>query len=134
MKTITLAIDSLTKLVSIKQDFFDQILGGMSVGTLLAAFFFALIGITMMTAMNVMKGIKKNQSSPEHFSFKFFIEDTLPRLISSVLVTLIVIFLSVRFSVDLIGAQLTMIYSLGIGLSIDKATQKILSIASKATS
>lgn len=106
--------------------------GGLPSAEIWAAVTFALLGLILMTAVNVRKGILKNPNTANKFSWQHFGWDTVFRIFLSTLITMIVIFISIRFVYDFTGQTLTMFYSFGIGLGIDKATQWITKTRKKA--
>jgi len=103
-------------------EFWAAFLNGMSLGTICAAFLFALVGVYLNAAL---KGLKRDPAStrtPYEWSWKFFLKDTLPRLMLSWSITIIVIFLSLRFFKELTGSgELTMFYAFGVGFGLDEA-------------
>lgn len=104
-------------------DFWGAFLNGMPLGILFAAFLFALIGVCLRALLITAKRDPLKEGSPVEFSWKFFFSDNVKRFIKSGVTTIIVIFLSIRFFKELTGAgdELLMLYSLGVGLGIDKA-------------
>lgn len=111
--------------------FIDNITGGVSVPVLWASIFFALLGLLLVTLLNIQKGIRENPNTADKFNWKDFGLDSLIRVIISFVITMIVIFVSVRFSNEIFGTPVTMIFSFGIGLGIDKATIAITKYATK---
>lgn len=105
--------------------FMYHMTGGIPSGEIWAAVTFAMLGLILMTAVNVRKGIVKNPNTASTFKWQHFGWDTATRVILSTIITLIVIFISIRFVYDFTGNTLTMFYAFGIGLGIDKATQLI---------
>lgn len=97
--------------------------GGLPSGEIWAAIAFASLGLLLMTAINVRNGIVNNPETSDAFKWKHFGWSSVFRIALSAIITTIVIFASVRFVHELTGQTLTMFYSFGIGLGIDKATQ-----------
>ena len=100
--------------------------GGLPGGEIWAAIAFALLGLILMTAINVRNGIVNNPDTSDAFRWKHFGWSTATRIALSAIITVIVIFLSIRFAQELVGKALSMFYALGVGLFIDKATQLLV--------
>lgn len=92
--------------------FLNLILGTTDVPTYMAGLLFALIGLAFYYRSKVKKRNAESAATPNQFSFKFFLRDNLSELIFSILG----IILLMRFSVEYNGAEVTMIYSVGLGL------------------
>jgi hypothetical protein len=105
--------------------FMQQFLGGISPGMLAAGFVFALLGVALSLLLNTTKRDPLAARTPVEFSWSFFWSDNSVRIYRSAATALIVIFLSLRFSKELIGSELTMLYSFGIGFGLDKAIEKL---------
>lgn len=118
MKSTLLQTDSTS--------YFHHMTGGLPSGEIWAAVTFALLGLLLMTAINVRNGIVNNPYTADAFNWKHFGWGTTLRVILSGVITTIVIFLSIRFAQELIGKTLSMFYSLGVGLFIDRATQLLV--------
>nr|WP_294922227.1 hypothetical protein [uncultured Flavobacterium sp.] len=96
--------------------FLNLVLGTNDVPTYLAALFFALIGVIVILLLKSNKRDKTSLNTPFEFSFKFLIQDNLKEIVLGFLL----IILALRFSVEYAGVNLTMVYALGVGLSIQK--------------
>lgn len=118
MNILLLATDSTS--------FTYHMTGGLPIGEIWAAITFAMLGLILMTAINVRNGIVKNPKTADAFNWKYFGWGTIIRIILSALITMIVIFLSIRFAQELVGKTLSMFYALGVGLFIDRATQLLV--------
>lgn len=97
--------------------FLNLVLGTNDVPTYLAALFFALIGVVVILLLKSNKRDKTSIYTPVAFSFKFLILDNLKEVVLGFLL----IILALRFSVEYAGVELTMWYTLGVGLSIQKS-------------
>lgn len=102
--------------------FMQNITGGVSAGVIAASIVFALLGLLLVTLLNVQKGIKHSPDTASKFRWEDFGIDSLIRVLISLIITMIVIFISIRFSNELIGTPLTMVYAFIVGLSVDKLT------------
>ena len=71
---------------------------------------------------------KGSPETPYQFSIKFFLRDNLSELIFSILG----IILLMRFSVEYVGEEVTMIYSIGLGLIGPKVIDMIMEYQSGA--
>lgn len=110
---------------SIKSDFLEQFLGGLSIGVLIAGFAFAFLGIWLRTLTGAAKRDVLKPTTPDDWSWRYFWNDNVKRFFNSLFTAIIVIFFSIRFVENLTGSGITMIYCVGIGLSIDKAIEAI---------
>lgn len=102
--------------------FMNSITGGVSAPVIAASIVFALMGLLLITLLNIQKGIKQNPNTASKFTWQDFGLDSFIRVFISMIITLIVIFISIRFSNEFFGTPLTMAWSFIVGLSIDKAT------------
>lgn len=104
-------------------DFWAAFLNGMPLGVLFAGFLFAIIGVALNALLKTTKRDPLSERTPTEFSWNFFWNDNVKRLLKSAATTIIVIFLSIRFFKELTGAgsEVLMLYSFGIGFGIDKA-------------
>ena len=108
-------------------EFMEYVLGGMTLGKFGAAFFFSLLGVFLSLLLSTTKRDPLSERTPTKFNWKFLWSDNAIRLYKSTITTLIVIFLSIRFAKEHVGEEASMIYSLSIGLGIDKAIEKLKS-------
>ena len=97
------------------------LLGNMPVAAFLAAFFFALIGVTISLLLQANKRDPGASSTPYHFSYRFLLQDNWKRIVLS----LLLIFVTIRFYSELTGKELSMYFALGIGLGLDKLAQVV---------
>lgn len=107
--------------------YFYHLTGGLPVSELSAGLTFAMIGLLLMTGLNVRKGIRNNPNTDYKFNLSHFGWDSLFRMLLSAGITLILVFISIRFVTELTGKSLTMFYCFLLGMGIDKATQLIVS-------
>ena len=114
-------------------DFWAAFLNGIPIGSLVAAFCFALLGVLLNALLKTAKRDPLTDVSPVQFSWSFFWNDNVKRFLKSGLTTLIVIFVSLRFFKELtgVGTELSMMYAFGIGFSIDRAIVMIKSKTGK---
>lgn len=92
----------------------------MSVDQFCAAFVFTLIGVALSLLFNAATRDPNSETSPIEWSWEFFWNDNKMRIIKSVLLGLLVIFVSLRFTKEIFGRELSMFFALMIGLSLDK--------------
>lgn len=112
-------------------EFMQNITGGVSAPVIAASIVFALMGLILVTLLNIQKGIRENPNTASKFRWQDFGMDSFIRVFISFIITMIVIFVSIRFSNEIFGTPVTMIFSFGIGLGIDKATILITRYATK---
>jgi hypothetical protein len=108
--------------------FLNLILGTTDVPTYLAGLLFALIGLAFYFYGKVKNRNTLSSSTPYTFSLRFFTQDNFVDIVFS----LLAIFLSLRFSVEYAGVEVTMIYSLGIGWGLPKTIAYMYSFQEKA--
>lgn len=108
--------------------FLNLILGTTDVPTYLAGLFFALIGLAFYYKDKIAKRDKASGNTPYYFSLSFFTQDNLVELVFSILA----IFLTLRFSVEYFGVDITMFYALGIGWTLPKVIAFMYKIQDKA--
>lgn len=109
-----------------KQTFIEQILGPGDIGTFLAAIFYAMVGVVILLLLSSAKRDQTKVSTPDNFSWGYLIIDNLKRLLLGFLLILV----SLRFSREIFGAELTMYFAFGIGLISDMLGKWILKIRS----
>lgn len=103
-------------------DFWAAFLNGMPLGVLFAGFAFATLGVLLNALLKTTSRDPLSTRTPTEFSWAFFWNDNIKRLLKSALTTIIVIFLSLRFFKELTGSDvISMLYCVGVGFSIDKA-------------
>lgn len=89
----------------------------------LACWVFAIIGVVLSYVRPVKRAIKFKVNCPNKFSIAFLIRDNWKPLI----LTIILIFLGLKFSNELAGEKMTSYYSLILGLGLDKLAYYLLS-------
>lgn len=110
------------------KSFYQNLLGTNDLGTYAAALLFALIGVLMVQLIKARSRDKHSNKTPYSFSFKFMIQDNLREIIIGILLIL----LSLRFSMEYAGEELTMYYALGVGLGNQSLATWLSSIEIKA--
>lgn len=108
--------------------FINLLFGTTDTPTYLAGLVFALIGMFFHYKQKVKKRNAYSKNTPFQFSWSFFAQDNLVDLTYS----LLAVFIALRFSVEFAGAQLTMFYAFGIGISLPKVIDAIYRIQSKS--
>lgn len=110
-----------------------QMTGGLPVNEIAAAFTFAFLGVVLMTAFNVRNGIVNNPHTSHKFTLKDFGWSTFIRVLCSLTMSLITVFVVVRFAHVLMKevpalAQFGLMgFSFFVGLGLDRWTQKLVS-------
>lgn len=102
--------------------FLNLITGTPDFPTWSAGLFFAVIGLSFYYYSKVKKRNADSLATPYNFSFKFFLRDNLSELIFSILG----IMLLMRFSVEHLTPEATIIFALGLGLTGPKAIDMIM--------
>lgn len=99
--------------------------GSLNPGMLSAAFVMAVIGIALSLLLFTTKRDPLSERTPTHFSWKFFWNDNLKRILKSITLTVLVLFVTIRFSQELMGQKLTMFYAFSLGLGLDKVIEML---------
>jgi hypothetical protein len=108
---------------SVWQNLVDNILGeNLDVAGYISCFLFAFIGLFLRWYWRSRKGVKNNPNSPNKFHWGYWLNRNLLPKLFSCMATFLIIFLSLRFSFELVGLLPSMILSLIVGLSIDKVS------------
>lgn len=108
--------------------FLDLFFGTTDLPTYSAGLLMALIGLSFYFYGKIRKRDKDSENTPIKFSLLFFLRDNLIDIVFS----LLAIFLSLRFSVEYAGVEVTMFYSLGIGWGLPKVISLMYDYQSKA--
>lgn len=108
--------------------FLNLILGTTDVPTYLAGLIFALIGLAFYYKAKLARRNKLSKTTPPHFSLRFFTQDNLVELVFS----LLAIFLGLRFSIEYAGVEVTMIYSLLLGVGLPRFIGWLSKVQAKA--
>ena len=115
-------------------EFKSKVMGDLDLADYLFGFFFAGIGLFFTWVYKTRKSIKTNPETPVKFSWSYWFKDNLIPKLLSVISTMLVIFVSLRVAyyvggqIFIGGTVMSVIYSIGIGLSLDTIIDKIMSI------
>lgn len=102
-----------------KVTFLERMLGTNDVPFLAAVLAFALIGVVISLLIHASNRRPESYTSPRRFSFLYLIQDNWKRILLDVLLVLV----TVRFSQEVIGLKLTEFTALMIGESFDKIAE-----------
>ena len=81
---------------------------------------FLAIGVLISWYLKSKKGQKTNLDTPYNFSWKLFLFSKLPRKVMSIIVNILIGFVIMRFSSEILGLPLTMSFCLVAGLTFDR--------------
>jgi hypothetical protein len=102
------------------KELFIQLLGvpftSQNMAIVIAGAIFANIGLAVNYFFKVKKAIKTNDNSPDNFSIKYFIKNNW----QDISLTILLVFVGLRFTQELLGLQITMWVAFIIGFGIDK--------------
>ena len=101
----------------------SSFLDGMSPDKLVAGFFYALIGVFISMLIDGATRDPMKSGTPIHWSWRVFFCDKVPRFLRAVALTLLIIFVSIRFMDKILG-EFSMLYSLLIGWGFDDVKAK----------
>lgn len=99
-----------------KKDIIAQLLGPGEPSFFIAGFIFAMIGVLVSLLMSASKRDQSNPATPNDFSWNYLLWDNARRILLAFLLILV----TLRFSNELIGANLTMWGSFLIGFGWDR--------------
>jgi len=114
-------MDSTGRFSIFRQEFW----GALNPEVLLAAFAMALIGIFISLLISTTKRDPLSPRTPREFSWNFFWNDNVKRILKSIALTVLVLFVTIRFSQELMGQKLTMFYAFSLGLGLDKVIERL---------
>ena len=100
----------------LKTNIFGKILNPIGY---ISCYIFVFFGLIIKWYIQTKKSIKTNPRTPEKFSFKYWFWDNLLPKLQSLLVSGIIIFVCLRFSVEWFKMVPSMFFALGIGLGFD---------------
>jgi hypothetical protein len=112
-------------------EFWAAFLNGLPLGTLFAAFAFAIIGLILNSTIKGVKRDPMSSRTPYEWSWKFWFRDNLPKWGKSIITTVLVIFVSIRFVNELTGKELSMFYAFSVGFAFDWIVDLIISKTKK---
>lgn len=98
-----------------KNEFFSQLLGSLSLGAFLASYFWALVGVVVSLLIDISTRKPLSSASPVTFSLSYLIRDNWLRIVTGLLVIAVVI----RFYPDIRGTEITSFYALLVGGGLD---------------
>jgi len=99
-----------------KTQIINELLGGIELIPFIAAVFYAVVGATLNLLLHANTRDVNSRRTPDDFSYKFLIQDNWKRIAISV----ILIFITIRFSQEILGQQLTTYLAFLIGFSVDR--------------
>lgn len=104
-----------------KQEILQNITGNtLDWADYVTCFFFAFLGLLIRTGIRTKSGIKNNKNgTPEKFNWIYWIRDNVLTKLSSMMFIFVVIFVTLRFSMDWFGQYPSMAFSFVVGLGID---------------
>lgn len=105
------------------QEFIENLTGDLSVGKFLAAFVFSLVGVALSLLYGTTKRDPNSNRTPLCFSWDFFWSDNMKRILKSAATTILTVFVSLRFTKELLGFELSMVIAFLIGLCLDRIAE-----------
>lgn len=96
----------------------------------ISAFFFAGLGLFIRSYYRTMRSIKTNPNTPNKFSLKYYLKDNLLSKCNTVLFTIVIIFLGLRFP-EMFGIKINltvemfMLLGFSLGLFFDWFSDKL---------
>jgi len=108
-----------------------NIMGSLSWVTYLSAYIFAFVGMFLRWYFTTVKAVKCNTATPSKFILSYWLKDNLIHIIPGVGGSLALIFIALRFSVDLFGKPVSMLIAFGVGLFLDWVADTIKNLQPK---
>jgi hypothetical protein len=87
----------------------------------LGLIFFALVGVMLSLLLQTTARNPNSESTPFKFSWKFLWKDNVKRILASI----VLIYVALRFSPQLIGVDITEFFAFAIGFGLDKLSEQI---------
>jgi hypothetical protein len=103
------------------KNYIEQIIGMQDPVLFAISYAFGLLGVILSLLWHTSRRNKSNKATPYNFSWRFLLKDNLQRIATSVLL----LFIGIRFSKEIIGQDVTMYVALAIGLGLDKLSQML---------
>ena len=115
-----------------KQELINYVLGAnMTAELYIAALFFVIIGLVIKWYIQVKKGVKTNENTPDYFSWKYFLKQNLFAKLFSLFANICIAFVSLRFCQEIFNIPLSMFVALCMGLFFDFIIDKIKGLQNK---
>lgn len=108
--------------------FLEQVLGTTDLGTYLAAYIFAGIGVLISLRIKANSRDKLSDNTPYNFSWRFLIQDNLLQITSNIGL----LFLAFRFTNEFYGQELSMKLAVFMGAGIDSLIELFKILQNKA--
>jgi uncharacterized membrane protein len=102
-----------------KQELISLILGEATIVTYIGAFIFVLFGLVIKWYFKIKSAVKTNENSPPVFSWGYFISQNLFTKLFSIFANMIICFVVLRFSTELINVPVSMLFALSVGMLFD---------------
>lgn len=99
-----------------KQEVIAYLLGPGEPSYFIAAIIYSLVGVLISLLISSAKRDQSNPTTPDNFSWSYLLWDNAKRILLSFLLIVV----TLRFSRELIGADITMYLAFLIGLAYDR--------------
>lgn len=113
------------------EKFLFNVLGTADYPYFFSTVFFSLLGVFISLLIHALHRDSLSPRTPVWFSWNFLFSDNLIRLIGSGLCSLLLIFVAIRFTKELLGLELNFFVALLIGFCSDKLAQKLKEVSDK---
>ena len=114
-------------------DFLKIIFGDQSLNSFAAYMVLAIIGIIIKLLWHVMQRNQASPNTPVDFSVKFMLTDNALRLLSSISLSMFVVFVCIRFCDDILHVALSPFIALLIGLGSDALSEQLKKLSATKT-
>ncbi len=109
------------------EKFLIHFLGTADTMSFAIAYTFSVIGLATSLGIGVLQRNKRSPFTPEKFSGRFLLLDNALRIF----ISLLILFVVVRFNQELNGEPLSFYTAIGLGLGFDQAVAKIKSLTKR---
>lgn len=107
--------------MTFSQEFIKYLLGDTSPALFAACLLLGFVGFVLSLFYNALHRDTKSPSTPADFKAGFLVMDNIIRIIFNILLLPV----AIRFSQEILGAQMNVYASLLLGIGLDRAAQAI---------
>lgn len=113
--------------MTFSQEFINYLLGDVSPALFAACLLLGYVGFVLSLFHNAMNRDPDSAGTPRDFKASFLVADNILRIIFNILLLPV----AIRFSQEILGAQMNVYASLLLGIGLDRAAQAIFKNAKK---
>ena len=114
-------------LIFSETNFLELIFGYSDYKVIIVKYLFAFLGVITMLMLDYLTRKKQSTRTPVNFSLIYLLKDNWARI----LLSMISVFIFLRFSLDILGLEPNMYVAYGIGLASDGLIEKLKNLRKK---